>query len=137
LPPSLISSTTFGRLLERARGLRVDQQRELAQQRHGRVLQLQRDGRDLELGAFGQRRQRSGSARRRERDGRPQRDRQERQQRLATSGGGTIQVGESTIAYNGTQVSGGWISFGNERLVGNPGTAPTAAGPASTDLGQK
>jgi hypothetical protein len=56
---------------------------------------------------------------------------------VATSGGGTVQVGETTIAYNGTQVSGGWISFGNNRLVGNPGTAPTAAGPASTDLGQK
>jgi hypothetical protein len=56
---------------------------------------------------------------------------------LFTSGGGTVQVGDSTIAYNGTQASGGWLSYGNNRVVGNPGTAPTAAGPISNELGQK
>jgi hypothetical protein len=58
-------------------------------------------------------------------------------QGLLVGAGAAANVAESTFAYNGTQVSGTWISFGNNRLVGNAGTAPTAAGAASTDLGQK
>ena len=55
---------------------------------------------------------------------------------LFTSGA-TARVGDSTLAYSTTQVNGAWTSFGNNRVIGNAGTAPTAAGPASTDLGQK
>ena len=39
--------------------------------------------------------------------------------------------------YSTTQVTGAWTSFGNNQVIGNAGTAPTAAGAASTDLGQK
>ena len=55
---------------------------------------------------------------------------------LFTSGG-TARVANSTFAYNGSQNTGAWISFGNNVVVGAATTAPTAAGPASTDLGQK
>lgn len=50
---------------------------------------------------------------------------------------GTARVADSTLAYSAMQANGAWTSFGNNRVIGNAGTAPTAAGPASTDLGQK
>jgi hypothetical protein len=56
---------------------------------------------------------------------------------IFTSGGGVLRVSNSDIALNTTAASGAWTSFGNNRISGTPGTAPTAAGPASTDLGQK
>jgi hypothetical protein len=58
-------------------------------------------------------------------------------QGLLVGAGAAANVADSTFAYNGTQVSGTWVSFGNNRLIGNAGTAPTPAGAASTDLGQK
>ena len=56
---------------------------------------------------------------------------------LVTVGGGTLRVANSDIAHNGAAANGTWISFGNNRITGNPGTAPTAAGAATSDLGQK
>jgi hypothetical protein len=56
---------------------------------------------------------------------------------IFTSTGGILRVSNSTIALNTTAASGAWTSFGNNRVSGTPGTAPSAAGPASTDLGQK
>jgi Right handed beta helix region len=55
------------------------------------------------------------------------------------SGGGTIRLSNSDIAFNGTGISGATTSFGNNRISGNgsPGTAPTAAGGASSALGQQ
>ena len=54
-------------------------------------------------------------------------------------GGGTIRLSNSDIAFNGTGISGATTSFGNNRISGNgtPGTAPTAAGGASSALGQQ
>jgi hypothetical protein len=51
---------------------------------------------------------------------------------------GTLRVSNTDISYNGTRASGAWVSFGNNRGLGNtnPGTAPTAAGGPTTDLGQ-
>jgi hypothetical protein len=50
----------------------------------------------------------------------------------------TLRVSNSDIALNTTAAAAGsWISFGNNRVSGNAGTAPTAAGGPSSDLGQK
>jgi hypothetical protein len=53
--------------------------------------------------------------------------------------GGTIRLSNSDIAFNTTAISGATISFGSNRISGNgsAGTAPTAAGGASTELGQQ
>lgn len=53
--------------------------------------------------------------------------------------GGIVSFGNTDLNFNGTAISGASVSFGNNRIVGNTadGTAPTAAGAASTDLGQK
>ena len=57
---------------------------------------------------------------------------------LFTTGGGVLKVSNSDITNNAVQAANGaWTSFGNNRVTGNPGTAPTAAGAATTDLGQK
>ena len=57
---------------------------------------------------------------------------------LITVAGGTLRVSNSEIANNAVQAaSGAWTSFGNNRITGTAGTAPTAAGAATTDLGQK
>jgi len=50
-----------------------------------------------------------------------------------------VTIGNTDLNFNGTAISGTTTSFGNNRFAGNTsnGTAPTAAGPASTDLGQK
>jgi Right handed beta helix region len=55
---------------------------------------------------------------------------------LFTAAGGTLRVSNSDIANNGSAANGAWTSFGNNRITGPAGTAPTAAGPASSDLGQ-
>lgn len=57
---------------------------------------------------------------------------------LFTSGGAIATLsGTDLVAYSGSAAIGAWTSFGNNRVIGTAGTAPTAAGPASTDLGQK
>jgi hypothetical protein len=56
---------------------------------------------------------------------------------LFTTGGGTLRVSNTDIANNATAASGAWTSFGNNRITGPAGTAPTAAGAASSDLGEK
>jgi hypothetical protein len=58
---------------------------------------------------------------------------------VQTDVGGAVSLGNSDLNFNGTAISGATTSFGNNRIVGNiaDGTAPTAAGAPSTDLGQK
>jgi hypothetical protein len=58
---------------------------------------------------------------------------------LVTVGGGILRIRNSDIAFNTTAASGAWVSFGNNALTGNgaAGTAPTAAGAQSHDLGQQ
>jgi hypothetical protein len=57
---------------------------------------------------------------------------------LFSTGGGILRVSNTDISFNGTRANGAWVSFGNNRGLGNTavGTAPTAAGGATTDLGQ-
>jgi parallel beta helix pectate lyase-like protein len=57
---------------------------------------------------------------------------------LFTASSGVLRVSNSDVSHNTTRASGAWVSFGNNRALGNtnPGTAPTPAGVASTDLGQ-
>ena len=52
---------------------------------------------------------------------------------------GNVMLGGNTIVANGTGISGATSSFGNNRFFANStdGTPPTAAGAASSDLGQK
>jgi hypothetical protein len=58
---------------------------------------------------------------------------------LVTVGTAALRVSNSNIAFNTTGASGAWISFGNNRFIGNTavGTLPTAAGAQSHDLGQQ
>ncbi|HEX8665747.1 MAG TPA: right-handed parallel beta-helix repeat-containing protein [Beijerinckiaceae bacterium] len=58
---------------------------------------------------------------------------------LFTSGGGVLRMSNSDITLNGAGANGAWTSFGNNRFLGNsaPGTAPSAAGGQSHDLGQQ
>ena len=58
---------------------------------------------------------------------------------IQADAGAQVSFGNTDFNFNGTALSGATTSFGNNRLIGNTsdGTAPTAAGPASTDLGQK
>ncbi|SIO38169.1 Right handed beta helix region [Bradyrhizobium erythrophlei] len=53
--------------------------------------------------------------------------------------GGTVRLSNSDISFNGTGINGATTSFGNNRISGNgsPGTAPTAAGGASSAFGQQ
>jgi hypothetical protein len=51
--------------------------------------------------------------------------------------GGNIRVGNSDIAANGSAFSGPVITYGNNRVVGNVGTTPVAAGSPTSDLGQQ
>jgi hypothetical protein len=51
--------------------------------------------------------------------------------------GGNIRVSNSDIAFNTNAFSGPVVSYGNNRIVGAIGNAPTGAGAASTDLGQQ
>jgi hypothetical protein len=57
---------------------------------------------------------------------------------LFTNVGGALRVSNSDISLNATRASGAWTTFGNNRGLGNTanGTAPTAAGGATSDLGQ-
>jgi len=54
-------------------------------------------------------------------------------------GGGIIRLSNNEISFNRTGIGGATTSFGNNRISGNgtPGTAPTAAGPISNELGQQ
>jgi hypothetical protein len=52
-------------------------------------------------------------------------------------GGGTIKVSNSDIVFNTAAFSGAVLSFGNNRITGAIGNNPTAAGLASSDLGQQ
>lgn len=56
---------------------------------------------------------------------------------IFTVSSGTLRVSNSDITNNTTAASGAWTSFGNNRVTGTAGTAPTAAGAATSDLGQK
>jgi hypothetical protein len=56
---------------------------------------------------------------------------------LFTTAGGTLRVSNTDLAHNTTAANGAWTSFGNNRITGTAGTAPTAAGAATTDLGEK
>jgi hypothetical protein len=56
---------------------------------------------------------------------------------LFTVSSGTLRVSNSAISNNVSAANGAWTSFGNNRITGAAGTAPTAAGGATTDLGQK
>jgi|tagenome__1003787_1003787.scaffolds.fasta_scaffold20317272_1 hypothetical protein len=57
---------------------------------------------------------------------------------IATNGG-SLGMANTDVLYNGTAVSGGVTSYGNNRLFANtaPGVAPTPAGPSSPALGQQ
>ena len=54
-------------------------------------------------------------------------------------GGGIIRLSNNGISFNRTGLIGPTTSFGNNRISGNAvaGTAPTAAGPISNELGQQ
>jgi hypothetical protein len=58
---------------------------------------------------------------------------------LQADAGAFVSFGNTDFNINSTAISGTTTSFGNNRIVGNlaDGTAPTAAGGPSTDLGQK
>ncbi len=58
---------------------------------------------------------------------------------IEADGGSQVSFGNTDLNFNTTAISGATTSFGNNRLIGNTsdGTAPTAAGAPSTDLGQK
>jgi Right handed beta helix region len=51
--------------------------------------------------------------------------------------GGTIKVSNSDIVFNTNAFSGAVITYGNNRITGNIGNLPTAAGSASNDIGQQ
>jgi hypothetical protein len=54
--------------------------------------------------------------------------------------GSIVTLNDTDIVFSNTGINGATTSFGNNRIAGSltsDGTAPTAAGPASTDLGQK
>jgi hypothetical protein len=50
-----------------------------------------------------------------------------------------IRLSNSDVTFNTTGFNGTWVSYGNNRLQGNGslGTSPTAAGGASSDLGEQ
>ena len=52
---------------------------------------------------------------------------------------GTIRISNTEISFNGTGITGPTLSFGTNRIFGSAaaGTAPTAAGAASSALGQQ
>ncbi len=52
---------------------------------------------------------------------------------------GTITLANSDIVFNSTGISGATVSYGNNRIFGNPsaGPAPTRIGAVSTDYGQQ
>ncbi len=58
---------------------------------------------------------------------------------IQADAGAAVSLNNSDLNFNGTAISGTTTSFGNNRIIGNTadGTPPTAAGPASSNLGQK
>jgi hypothetical protein len=56
---------------------------------------------------------------------------------LQATAGGNLRIGNSDIAANGSAFSGAVITYGNNRVVGSVGIAPTAAGSPTSDLGQQ
>jgi hypothetical protein len=58
---------------------------------------------------------------------------------IGVQNAGTLRLSNNDIAFNATGISGATTSFGNNRISGNnsAGTGPTAAGNASSDLGQQ
>jgi hypothetical protein len=57
---------------------------------------------------------------------------------VQADGGSVVRLANNDIVNNATGISGPTTSYGNNRIANaSDGTAPTAAGPASTDLGQK
>ena len=57
---------------------------------------------------------------------------------LLTASSGVLRVSNSDISHNGTIASGAWVTYGNNRGLGNGagGTGPTPAGGISNELGQ-
>jgi hypothetical protein len=51
--------------------------------------------------------------------------------------GGTVKVSNSDIVFNNAAFSGAVISYGNNRVTGAIGNAPTNAGTPTSDLGQQ
>jgi len=58
---------------------------------------------------------------------------------IEADAGAQVSIGNTDLNFNNTALSGAVTTFGNNRFAGNvsDGTAPTAAGGATTDLGQK
>ena len=58
---------------------------------------------------------------------------------VQADGGAVVTLANSDVQFNATGITGTTTSFGNNRIAGNTadGTAPTAAGAPSSDLGQK
>jgi hypothetical protein len=58
---------------------------------------------------------------------------------LLTAAGGVLRMANTDITLNGTGASGAWVSYGNNRFIGNTtaGTGPTAAGGPAEALGQQ
>ena len=56
---------------------------------------------------------------------------------IGLQGGGTVKVSNSDIVFNTAAFSNPVVTYGNNRITGALGTAPTAAGLGSTDLGQQ
>jgi hypothetical protein len=57
---------------------------------------------------------------------------------IEADGGAVVRIANNDIVNNGTGITGATTSFGNNRIANtNDGTAPTAAGAPSSDLGQK
>lgn len=58
---------------------------------------------------------------------------------VQNSGGATIRISNTNVAFNGTAISGAVQSFGNNRISGNGsvGTAPTLIGAAAPAFGQQ
>jgi Right handed beta helix region len=56
-----------------------------------------------------------------------------------TANGGAVAFANTSVAFNGTGISGATTSFGNNRIFGNgsPGVAPTPAGASAPALGQQ
>jgi hypothetical protein len=54
--------------------------------------------------------------------------------------GGFVTLNDTDVVFNNTGITGATTSFGNNRITGSissDGTAPTPAGAASSDFGQK
>jgi hypothetical protein len=57
---------------------------------------------------------------------------------VQADGGAVVRLANNDIVNNATGISGATTTYGNNRIANAAdGTAPTAAGPASSDLGQK